>query len=86
MTLYEFVDNIQILRSIYPMSCTSWFRSIKRNKEVGGLDNSFHRMGLAIDVVMDKDFNFVVTQFITDCSRLGLQAIDEKDHYHLEPK
>lgn len=49
-----------------PLQVNSWYRSPGVNKAVGGVENSYHRLGLAADVVpagdvLDK-FKMAVTQ------------------------
>lgn len=38
-----------------PLHINSWYRSQAVNKAVGGVDNSYHRLGLAADVVPTGD-------------------------------
>ena len=84
MTLFNFVANLFLLHGLFPFSVTSWIRSAKRNKEVGGLATSYHLLGLAVDVVLDNPAD--KARFIKEAKRLGFDAIDEGDHVHLEVK
>lgn len=57
---------------------TSWFRSPRKNLEVGGAKNSLHLIGWAWDIAPDTD---ILTNRVR---RLGLQAIREGDHIHAQ--
>ena len=83
MAIHKFVDAVITLQAEFEFSVTSWFRSKKRNKGVGGSDDSFHLCGLGIDCVLDLPD--VKDLFVKRARRLGLDAIDEGDHIHLEP-
>ena len=80
----DFVIAALMLRGLFPFSVTSWIRSEKRNKEVGGVVNSYHLFGLAVDVVLDNPAD--KGRFIKAAQQLGLDAIDEGDHVHVEVK
>lgn len=38
-----------------PLTVNSWYRSPAVNRTVGGVENSYHRLGLAVDVVPRGD-------------------------------
>ena len=80
----EFVEKVVTLLEIYPGSVTSWFRSHKRNKEVGGGRASWHLAGLAVDIVLDDMEESHRISMVQRARRIGLDAIDEIDHVHLE--
>lgn len=60
------------------MTITSWWRSPWRNREVGGVANSLHMIGLAWDVIPATKENK------TKLAGLGLRVIDEGDHLHAQ--
>lgn len=65
-------------------SVTSWGRTYKRNSFVKGVAGSHHLDWLGMDVILDdqkKDIDFE-----KDCAKIGLQALYEGDHYHLQPR
>lgn len=64
-------------------SISSWGRTMKHNKDVGGVADSYHLMWMGCDVVLDDVSKN--ESFEGDAKRLGLDAIDEGDHYHLQP-
>lgn len=79
----EFLDLILDLRNEFVFSITSWIRSPQRNKTVGGMSNSQHMDGLAVDLVLDDKTK--APALIEKATAMGLKAIDEKDHIHIEP-
>jgi hypothetical protein len=60
------------------MTITSWWRSIDRNRELGGVYNSLHLIGLAWDIIPVTQENH------TKLERLGLKVINEGDHLHAQ--
>jgi hypothetical protein len=60
---------------------TSLLRTPEHNKEVGGVGNSQHVAGTAGDFVLPKDER---GSFIARAREMGLEAINEGDHIHLE--
>ena len=66
----------------FPASITSWYRSPKRNKRVGGAASSMHLLGLAVDVVLDSRED--VNSFTLLAKRMGLWVLDEQDHIHIQ--
>jgi len=83
MDLTTFAHAILFICKQHDASVTSWIRSEKHNAAVGGKAHSWHLDGLGADVVPDdparKPF------IILTAARLGLQAIDEGAHVHIEP-
>jgi hypothetical protein len=63
-------------------SVTSWIRSTRHNMAVGGQPNSLHRVGLAADLVFDEPAD-QLSAAIT-AKRLGLYALDEGSHLHVQ--
>ena len=72
-------------------SQTSGFRSLERNREVGGVENSPHRYGVGLDVQYgEKEHEFapLEEEFCKETARrLGLKLVRElsKAHDHLQP-
>lgn len=82
LSVATFLGKITSLAIKYPLSVTSWIRSPLRNITIGGHEFSLHMLALAVDIVLDdmgrkKDF-------IKDCRRIGLIAVDEGDHIHVQ--
>ena len=81
----RFEDKIKSLLLAYPGSITSWIRSPKRNKAVGGAAHSMHLVGLAVDIVLDDPKqNYDCIQMATRIG--GLWMVDEGDHIHMHQK
>lgn len=59
---------------------TSWWRDQAVNAAVGGVRNSFHLWGLALDVVAPDPGHLV-----HEARRVGLEPIDFGSHVHIEP-
>jgi len=66
----------------YGIQPTSVLRSQERNRQVGGVANSYHLSGQAADWVVPQPLK---AQFIADAKANGYEAIDEGDHVHIEP-
>lgn len=82
--LTVFVQRADRLLSVWPeATLTSWWRSPEHNARVGGVPNSRHLRGTAVDVVLPRQF---VRPFIGDAEWIGLKAIDEGDHVHLQDR
>lgn len=79
-----FINDVLFLFGKYKFSVTSYLRTEKRNAIVGGMKNSKHLIGLAVDVVLDDETQ--KTEFMEACSRLDITCVDEKDHIHLQQK
>lgn len=77
-----FENKIRTLAIKYPISITSWGRSEKHNRMVGGAANSKHLVWLAVDVVLDDSGE--AADFIRDAKILGLWTLDEGDHIHVQ--
>jgi len=82
--ILDFVNRVLLLKIRWGFSVTSWGRTDKHNKAVGGVDGSNHLFWLGMDVVLDEMKKNI--EFEKDADRLGLVAIFEGDHYHLQPK
>lgn len=61
---------------------TSGYRDPAKNKEVGGVDNSFHLTGEGGDFVVPPEHK---QGFINQARMFGLEVKDEGDHMHVEP-
>lgn len=66
------------IRYYLKLNVTSWWRSPKKNQDVGGVSNSLHMIGLAWDVTPVTDENFASLR------NAGLRVIDEGDHLHAQ--
>lgn len=81
MTASKFLELILLTCMKHKCSVSSWIRTEKHNEKVGGSSNSQHLLGLAVDLVPDDtDWDPIVI----DLLRLGLKAIKEKDHIHVQ--
>lgn len=80
--IMKFASDINYLAIKYSFSVTSWFRTDKRNKLVGGVNGSYHLFGLAVDIVLDDITER--SEFIKDCKSIGLKVVPEIDHIHIQ--
>ena len=82
MQIFEFIRKIFTLSHEFAFSISSWKRTEKRNRLVGGKPTSKHLIWLAVDIVLDslelKDF------FFKRVKELGLKYLDEGDHIHVQ--
>lgn len=81
--IFSFVQVLLCLALRFRFSVTSWIRSESRNAAVGGSHDSNHMTALAVDVVLDSGED--VISFKLQANKLGLKALDEGDHLHLQP-
>ncbi|MBM4338993.1 MAG: hypothetical protein FJ110_05580 [Deltaproteobacteria bacterium] len=79
----NFIDGVMVLCAKYRGSVSSWGRTPKHNKEVGGVEGSYHLIWLGCDVVLDEMKKN--PGFEKDAEQLNIRAIMEGDHYHLQP-
>lgn len=77
-----FLMMVQVLATIHTASVTSWIRTPARNKRVGGGEASRHLVGMACDLVCDNPENNA--DLIKHARALGLDAVNEGDHIHIE--
>jgi len=66
----------------YGIRPTSVQRTPERNRQVGGVANSYHLTGQAADWAVPQQLK---AQFMADARANGFEAIDEGDHIHIEP-
>jgi hypothetical protein len=83
MNSMELLLGVSILCARHGGSVTSWVRTPRHNKIVGGVENSYHLISMACDVVLDDMVQN--PKFEADAKHLGLDPILEGDHYHLQP-
>jgi len=83
MNPLDFIMAVVFLSYKYRGSVSSWGRTLKHNTDVGGVSDSWHMLWLGCDVVLDEMKKNKA--FVDDAKALGLRAIWEKDHYHLQP-
>jgi len=84
VTLEDFRGRVALVLKLYPGSETSGHRSKKRNRLVGGGKFSWHLIGLAVDIVLDSMTYRSRKGCVGFARRIGLDAVDETDHIHLE--
>jgi Peptidase M15 len=82
MDVGTFATIVFCVCKIFGGSITSWVRSDARNKSVGGVVNSKHKDGLAVDIVLDDPKNN--DPCINALRACKLRAFWDKDHIHAE--
>jgi hypothetical protein len=70
------------LSAIWEISVTSWGRTAKRNRAVGGHPRSKHLTWLAADIALDTPGDAKL--IIAHLAKRGLACIDEGDHLHIQ--
>ena len=85
MSPSEFHNIVRPIAMRYGASVTSGLRSKKRNKMVGGKDNSRHLLDLAADYAIDNPAD--KKDFMEECERQGLVAIESNNNaVHIQTK
>ena len=82
MSYAEFCDAIQALRTRFHFSVWSWGRSVLYNRDVGGVEDSMHLYGLAVDGGLDAGES--AEEFEGAALRMGLVVIPIDGGYHLQ--
>ena len=77
------IYRLQELRSLIaaPIHITSGYRDPTHNAEVGGVPNSKHLLGAAVDLTVDADRRAFLIQQIAALP--DLYMLDEGDHLHV---
>jgi hypothetical protein len=83
MNMLDIASAVIFLCFKHDGSLSSWGRTERHNKAVGGVDNSYHLMWMGVDVVLDVPGKNIY--FEEDAEKFCLKAIWEGDHYHLQP-
>jgi hypothetical protein len=83
VTVGEFAERIAFVGILTGFSVTSWGRSLKHNQAVGGVEDSFHPLWLAVDGNLDDRAD--LPRLKAWCTRCGLTVINEGDHLHVQP-
>lgn len=78
MTIGEFAERLVSYCAATGASVTSFYRTPKHNKAVGGNDTSYHLLGLAGDVKYDDEFP-PLERCRVIARRLGLYVHDERN-------
>lgn len=83
LTPIDFALALMTYCNVSDASVTSWGRTIKHNKAVGGHPISYHTTWQAADVIYDEPIPIHRRQQLA--RHLGLELTVEDDHDHLEP-
>jgi uncharacterized protein YcbK (DUF882 family) len=80
------LEKLEKLRKIVerPIHITSGYRCFKYNRKVGGVDNSYHLIGLAADIQV-KDLH--LTQLLAHAEEIdfaGIGFYEKKNFLHLD--
>lgn len=82
----DLLDKVQQLRSYWNtgISFNSAYRCPQRNKEVGGALNSYHMLGMAVDIPLSL-FPVGIEEVAESASMLGFTGIGKYDTFiHLD--
>ena len=82
--------DLQSLRFAYgkPIKITSGFRCQRHNERVGGIKDSFHRIGCAVDIKPIGDFSLYELDMLEELARSYFDVVLRYDsfiHCHNEP-
>ena len=68
-----------------PVQVSSWYRSSRVNRKVGGSDSSAHQSGLGVDIILKKGSAYKEFQKVTKSSLKYDQLIyyPKKGHLHI---
>lgn len=77
----EFARAVRAYCMKFSGSVTSWIRSAEHNHDVGGVPDSLHLLGLAVDVTYDG--GRPGTEADAELASWGLVRIVEGDHDHI---
>lgn len=84
MTIGEFWQHVTTICHLFNLRVTSGPRSHHWNKSVGGVPDSYHLVGMAADLVPCRPEDKENLKDMAE--RLKIVAIDEGDHWHLQPR
>lgn len=98
MHVIEFVQAVLTVALYVPISVESWGRTPEHNADVGGLPTaarpdelSYHLTWTAVDAFCVSRKRHAIEapkwkkRAVKACKRVGLQLVDEGDHWHIEP-
>lgn len=75
------VRALQSTHRYMELRATSWYRDVEENRRVGGDQESQHLLGFALDIDGPRD---VLDAFLIEVRGVGLIAIDESTHIHVQ--
>ena len=78
----DFYAQVVMIAAAYGWSVTSGYRSARRNATVGGVPNSRHLVGLAVDLASDVDSR-AKEEIAYQLEAAGFVVLDEGDHLHV---
>lgn len=79
----DLLVQLQALRDLVaqPFTITSGYRTVEHNAAVGGVENSQHLVGEAVDVTVRRESWAQLVQLAAD--NPALNVFDETDHIHI---
>jgi len=86
----ELIKRLQILRDRIskPIIVTSGYRCLSHNKEVGGVNTSYHTQGLAVDITADgmELYKLLIEARIVGFKGIGIYTFSNFLHLDLGPE
>ncbi|KKN65016.1 hypothetical protein LCGC14_0485730 [marine sediment metagenome] len=83
-TVGDFHERAKLLSDLYPFSVHGGGRTPRYNKKVGGKDDSWHIMWLALDCILDDPTQGPALK--ERAARMGLEVtLKSNGNFHMEP-
>lgn len=83
--LLKLLETIRTLLLDEPIYITSFYRNKKHNKKVGGVANSYHLLGAAVDVTC-SDIPFLLSQLSDFSDDIKYIHYPDKNFVHIQLK
>lgn len=86
---HDVIERLDVVRDLcgFPLIITSGYRTIEHNKKVGGVANSSHLLGYAVDIaVTDSRKRFILLDAVITAGFLRIGIGDDFIHVDCDPE